>query len=638
MGTPRGRGPNVVAVTERGLIVPALAVCLTVFGASDARSQGVASGTVTRITELASVTTGSIQGVVLDEGGRPLDGVVVSALGGMTAFGVTDRAGQYSLRSLLPGPYLLRAHLIGYLPARSTIVDVRPSLRTNSSFTLRREGQATDRGIAEAGAGVTEIGAAPDTSKGGRDESETAWRLRHLRRPILKDATAMVAGGEEDEWFLADSVEFLGRAVGSSARLATALFADGALQGQVNLLTTGAFDNPAELLQLDRTRSVTYFSVGAPVGEHGDWRVRAALNQGDLSSWILAGNYLVRAPATHRYTVGMSHGLQRYEGGNALALAAVPEAARSVGSVFGFDEWALSRFVTIGYGANYAHYDYLTAPSLFSPRLSATFSLTRRTRVRALAARELSAPGREEFLPPSRAEFVPPQRTFSPLSSAGFRTQGVGHYELAVERVLDEVTVGLRAFHQHVDDQMVTLFGLRTPDTPAATLGHYFVATAGDVSVKGVGLTVTHALAENVRGSVDYSMGTAQWTDAPPVTDLAVLTALVPSALRREREQVRDLTTSLETEIPQSATRVFVLYRISNAFIDGDGEQPGLGARFDLQVSQRLPFRNFLSAEWEALVAVRNVFREGGLDQSVYDELLVVRPPKRIVGGLTVKF
>ena len=36
-------------------------------------------------------------------------------------------------------------------------------------------------------------------------------------------------------------------------------------------------------------------------------------------------------------------------------------------------------------------------------------------------------------------------------------------------------------------------------------------------------------------------------------------------------------------------------------------------------------------------VAVRNFFRETTADQSIYDELLVVRPPKRIVGGLTLK-
>jgi hypothetical protein len=47
---------------------------------------------------------------------------------------------------------------------------------------------------------------------------------------------------------------------------------------------------------------------------------------------------------------------------------------------------------------------------------------------------------------------------------------------------------------------------------------------------------------------------------------------------------------------------------------------------------------DFSNAKWEMLLAVRNFFREGSQDSSVYDELLVVRPPKRIVGGLTLRF
>ena len=71
---------------------------------------------------------------------------------------------------------------------------------------------------------------------------------------------------DDDDWFLTDSFEFLGRAVGNSARRPDALFSRLSLGGQVNLLTTGAFDSPLQLLQLDRTSSVAFFSVGAPVG------------------------------------------------------------------------------------------------------------------------------------------------------------------------------------------------------------------------------------------------------------------------------------------------------------------------------------------------------------------------------------
>jgi len=53
---------------------------------------------------------------------------------------------------------------------------------------------------------------------------------------------------------------------------------------------------------------------------------------------------------------------------------------------------------------------------------------------------------------------------------------------------------------------------------------------------------------------------------------------------------------------------------------------------------QALPFLNFTSGQWEMIVAVRNLFHEDLLDTSVYDELQVARPPKHIVGGVTVRF
>jgi hypothetical protein len=46
----------------------------------------------------------------------------------------------------------------------------------------------------------------------------------------------------------------------------------------------------------------------------------------------------------------------------------------------------------------------------------------------------------------------------------------------------------------------------------------------------------------------------------------------------------------------------------------------------------------FSGAEWEMLVALRSLFRDDLLDASIYDELLVVRSPKRVVGGVTVRF
>jgi outer membrane receptor protein involved in Fe transport len=611
-----------------------LVLCLMALQSASAEAQG----RFVSVATLASAEPGRIEGKVTDERGQPLDGAVISALGGTTAFAVSDKLGQYTLKELPPGPYVVRVHLSGFLTGRSTMINVRPAGRSASSFTLRREGDVGAPRVTEAA--VSAVGVVPpaeNTKASGRDESEFAWRLRHLKRGVLRDTQTLAGVPKDDDWFITDSFEFLGRAVGTSAKAAKSLFTDLSLGGQVNLLTTGAFDNPLQLLQLDRTSSVAFFSLGAPVGSHGDWSVRAAMNQSDLSSWMLAGNYVVKAPVSHQYQFGMSYSLQRYEGGNTAALRSLSDTARNVGSVFAYDEYQISRFISVGYGANFAHYDYLPGGGLFSPRLSATFSPSRSWRVRAAASRDLSAPGAEEFLPPSTAEYLPPQRTFSPLSKAGLLAQELQNYEFGVERVLNGAAIGVRAFEQRIDNQTVTVFGLRQSNSAPSALGHYFVGSAGDAAVRGVGVTFTHALAQNIRGSVDYSLATATWTGRP--AEYAVLMTWVPSAVRPERDRIHDVTTSVETEIPQSATRVVMFYKLNNAFAASSAaDSPAIGTRFDLQVNQALPFMNFRTSQWEMLVGVRNLFHESLANASVYDELLVVRPPKRLVGGLTVKF
>ena len=623
------------------LILPALTLSLLAAGAGSALAQAPLRQ-AERITELAAISTGQIVGQVHDEGGNPIEGVVVSALGSANAFAVSDKLGQFSLRQLPPGPYLVRAHREGFLTVRGTIVEVRPSSRTPSSLTMHREGAASAPRVTEASVGTTAVAAAPGPEDETEERSETglAWRLRHMKRSILRDTDTMAVLPPEDFSFT-DPFEFLGRAVEQSARAAGALFADISLDGQVDLLTTGAFDSPTELLQMDRTRSVAFFSVGSNVGDHGAWAVRAAMNQGDLNSWILAGSYAARAGVPHRYEAGMSYSLQRYQGGNTAALAALPDTARNVGAVFAYDEWALSPRLTVGYGANFAYYDYLVEPSLLSPRLTASYRVTPVWRVRGLAARQLSAPGAQEFLPPTRASWLPPQRTFSSLSRESFHTQALEHYEVGVDRLLYGATIGVRAFRQQVDDQMVTLFGLRQPDGPAEALGHYYVGTVGDANIDGVGLSVSHALTANVRGSVEYSFATAQWTDGPPRADAIQLARFTPAVLpTSEREHIHDLMTSIETEVPQTATRVVLFYRVNNAFVKAEGaeEVRGLDGRFELQVNQSLPFMNFMRSQWEMLVAVRNMFNETLPGASIYNEILVVRPPKRLVGGLTVRF
>src|SRR5438309_3521506 len=127
-------------------------------------SVGVAQSTpdVRPVAHIASVAAGSIQGTVQDEHGSPISGATISALGPTPAFAVSDRVGRFELRTLSPGPYLLRAHLSGFVASRGQVVDVHPSARASSSIALRHVNAAnTPPAYPVLAAGVAGV---PDTA------------------------------------------------------------------------------------------------------------------------------------------------------------------------------------------------------------------------------------------------------------------------------------------------------------------------------------------------------------------------------------------------------------------------------------------------------------------------------------------
>jgi carboxypeptidase family protein/TonB-dependent receptor-like protein len=594
------------------------------------------------IAQVAALPQAELHGTVLDDHGEPLAGAVVSALGSTTAFAVSDSDGRFAFRTLPYGPYLVRAHLQGYLPARARLIQINRAFSTASTVVLTRRADGDQPApVLAAGVGPAEVAAGPDGEAETHDHGEVAWRLRHLKRSVLRDAaTGLIEAAGASGSFLDDSFG-LGRAVvGSPARLATSLLAEVPWNGQFNLLTSTSFDRPQDLLSMQTwlPRGVAFLSLEAPT-DSGHWAMRGAMTQGDLSSWLVAGSYQ-RAPVAHRYEAGLSYGMQRYLGGNADALAAVSEGDRNVGVIYAYDDWTLSPRLTVSYGAKYARHDYLAQQALLSPRASMTVtpSVNDTFKVRAAVSRRTAAPGAEEFIPPSSGPWLPPERTFSPVSSShGFVPEQIDHVEIAAEREwAGHIVTGIRAFRQTVDDQIVTLFGVVLPGTAAASLGHYYVASAGDVDASGWGVSMSRTTAAGIRASIDYTNVRSTWVRRSPDAEALALVAV--SVLRDSDERVHDLTTSVESTLPVTETRVFAVYRINSRFAEAGAAAAGTGARFDLQLNQSLPFLKFSGAQWEMLVAVRSLFHDERLDASIYDELLVVRSPKRVVGGVTVRF
>jgi hypothetical protein len=581
------------------------------------------------VEKLPARVPSEVAGVVTDAAGQPLAGVVVSALGSTTSiYAVSDREGRFVFRNVPPGSYLVRAHLQGYAPARGRVVQVGVSSTGPVSITLHKGASEEPPPVLAAGAGpVAPLGAGlvrdkdePETD----DHDEVAWRLRHAKRSVLKDAVEH-AGGLEPSGNL-DTIT-------SAAHLATSFLSALPVGGQLDLLTSASFERPQDLFAETRMpRGVALLSLAAP-SPGGEWRMRGTVTQGDLSSWIVSGAFIRDASASHAYEAGASYAMQRYMGGNAEALAAMRDGSRNVGILFARDDWKISPRFRLGYGARYADYGYLEQNRTFSPRISLDLqplSSDEGLRVRVAVMRTETAPGAVEFEPPA-AVYLPPERTFSSFGDRALVPERVDHAEIGVRRAFGTAVIAARVFQQATSDQVVGMFGGSA--NGAANTGHYQLGSVGDVDARGWGVSVETPLGGRARATVDYRQANATWARgfAPE--------RAVPLSIYRVADRVQNLTASVQSVLPVVDTRLLVVYNLNTAAALAE-ESSALGGpgRFEIQLNQALPFLAFTTARWEALVAVRNMFYDAADGASVYDEMLVVRPPTRVLGGVTVKF
>ena len=400
-------------------------------------------------------------------------------------------------------------------------------------------------------------------------------------------------------------VDFLGRAVGSPARVATNFFADTPFSGQVNLLTTGSFDTPQQLFSADSlSRNIAYVALGAPVGEHGRL---------DGARRAHPGRYLVvdRRRRLHDARAGAAS-LRRRAVVQHAALrrrqlrwrcATSPTAAATPARVYGFDTFArhagahadlrrrATRATTIS-----------TSRSLLSPRVELTVTPAEHFRsARAVAPR--AGAGRRRI--PAAGDsgiWLPPQRTFSSLDAG---------QPFEAERT-DARRSRRRARLRRVDGRRCARSGSTStiswsrcsastcPDQPAAKLGHYLVGNAGDVDAHRLRAPGSaRSLASRVHGSVEYSL-------ARRAADAGRRPAATWCCWRRRpsRPTPSASTTSrraIETEVPETATRwssstasATASRRPATADV---AQTPALDARFDVQVRQSLPFMDFSSAQ-----------------------------------------
>ena len=659
-------------------IVPLLGSATPAVAADEERR-----GSPRSVADGPATPTGELAGVVTAADGAPAGSVLVSLSGsGGSSLIATDSAGHFRFDSLPAGRYLIRTHppgvrrFVQVTPGEALFEPLVLGGSSEKTRDLRLAGSAfqlgnipmesvfveqdTPSSRGETPAEAPGAASPPDesdsdsgmTGAGGRQRSAKMWRLRRARRSVLKDrltgaALVQRAGARAPGAGETGNVSDLWSAGRASLEPPLAGLPGLPISGEVQLLTRATLAGPSLFWPSDAwPGQVAYVSV-APSGP-ADWALRGTVDMttGETSSWAIAGWYAAAPHQDHDLQVAISYSRQAYASAADLRLdgprpvdAGIP--SREVGRIDAVDTWTVSPALEVGYGAELARYGYLEDARLLSPRASVTLSPVDGTRVRVALSRNMTAPGGEQFLPPLDGVWLPPERTYTSLS--GFQdlhAEQVRHVEAGIEHDLGERSViGVRRFNQTVDGQLMAMFapGVHAPlGALPASGGHYYLTAAGGVDVDGWGVSLGHEIEERLRGEVDYRVVRGEWTP-PGSRSMAEPTA---DWFRTGRERFHDVTATLEAEIPETSTRISARCRFSTAFSRPvhDGAVSGLDTRFDVQVTQALPFAPFEGSSWEVLVALRSLFHEQAPGASVYDELLVVDPPRQLVGGLVVHF
>lgn len=625
--------PEVRMTGRQRLVAAALAGfgSLSGIATSDAAPQSPAARKPLKISDQASAQHGRVAGTVKDNLGVAIEGAMVTALGPTQALAISDSAGRFAL-ALPPGEYHIRVHREGYSSNFREMLLLRASASITRAIVLQRTGE---RAVLAAGIGGP-IPSAGSTDPKAHPHTEQAWRLRHLKRSALRDTNALPPGLEgldED----GGGWHTVGRAFALPARLASSLFGDLPVDGEFRLLTAGSIGPYAPTFTELASGGVAYLSVRAPVGAHGEWSVRGTMSGADMSTWLVAGDYVAKATNTHAFNIGMSFGSQGIpatDRGPMPVTAVIPDRTRNAGEIYAFDRWRISPAVLVDYGTRVDYFDYLATDAVLWSPIAAVeitpWGENSATTITVAASSRRDAPGSAEFTPPAAGPWLPPQRVFEALPGSAFDVERTDHAEVQVaHRFEDAYTIGIRKFAQRTDNQVATLFGVNRPGLPVEE-GHYFVAAIGDATIDGWAVRVSTPEGP-VRGSIDYAVADVQWM---PVADAS---ALIGPLTRDGVERVHDITTSLGADVPATKTRMLIVYRLSNAYATLESGA-SLGARFDMQLNQGVPFLPRAAGQWEVLLSVRNTLRDQRFGMSMLDELLAVSTPTRVVGGVQIKF
>ncbi len=586
-------------------------------------SLGVSSAGAAETVSSSTLPT-ALAGLVSDDLGRPLGGATVSVFGRSLARGavtaVTDETGRFELLGIPPGMYRLRAYLSGFLPsdfARVVIEEGAGRVGTILMSLSRLESGLSGEGFVE------ETGEA-------RTTAELRWVIQRQDRNILKENETLVSVADLQQWEKNPGFD-----------------PDFALSGEFGIRAAtyeeGLEEFPGAGAGLDAR--LAYARLFIPGNGDAHWLVSAQLLESALSSWAGRAEYVSSDLGGHRLATGVTYGnflygdLGEYRPpesvlGNGLG---DQRSAEWFGSVYASDSFLVGP-ATFHAGVALQYFDYLDRAAYASPRFDVSYPLGsgERTVLRGAVDHRVQAPGGEDIGLLSQVAY---SSVYGPVPARrSLRAQSTARYDLGLEHHLSSRTrFALRLFQENATDQLVRTFfeeGMR------GGAGHFVVSNRGDFRTRGVGVALAQTLGP-MEGSIGYSFGKVLGPRAAAPIPAAPSSA--DSAPAVSEPEIHDVTTTLGTSIDSTQTRLQAAYRViyHPGLVPGVSSSPSrsnVDSRFSVQVFQLLPFVGWNGTQWELMVALRNLFYDDIENASILDELSVVDAPRRVLGGVTVRF
>ena len=540
---------------------------------------------------------GRVIGWVEDSQGMPVAGALVSVFakgmrdGGFVTF--SDEAGRFLLMALPPGSYTMRAVRSGHAPAPARQITVLPNQDSILSVSL---------------AALSAVSSEEIAARAG----ELTWLERHKRRSVLedRDPAALEVVSDAAPTF-ADVLDETSPWLSGSLEV----MADSTAWGTVSESTVGTPGAGSGVLRLKgKIADGASFSLGGVVAET------------QTVSWRMATELSMDAGSGHELQVGAGYGAQ---------LARLPSDAAAdsagVGTVSIGDQWRSGR-LAISVGARHSYIGFVSDRNHTDPSTAVDFDAGG-THLRGSLTTHTLAPG-GDLLTLSTLNVTPV--ITDAVTDDGLRPERIVRYELSVERRLGPAQVEGRLFHEGARDQLINAYS----QGEAGRVLHVF--NGRGLSSRGGGVAVSRNFGSALSGSFEYTYGHS-WRDAPlsPLEEAGELGAF-------DQASFHDFVARVETFCGWSDTRLVAFYRLNTlhpaapSLAAYDARQTGGGTirntRFDVQLSQGLPFLGSVTrADWDLLFAVRNLFYDGS-DEGTLDEIAVVNPPNRVLGGISVRF